>query len=266
MLKPQHHRKKHQSSVYMCLYVFIEWKHMGNWTTQTGFIKASGHSIPFYTLLARYEWGAISLPRARAFWSTLRSTSSAGKGHWHGNSMLFNTLQKDQTNRFIKWTSGKTWPSVHKKYYRDIHFIVKTCKQIQNNSKQIITIFAFCVFFSFWAMASRKITSVRLKVPAARCIRGSSRAVSISWQAGNQGIWHRLMPHTCNFSSRLELWSASPSPAWHWNCVLTLGSSTTWNHRGLRRFNVLDNYIYIYAKKCAAVSGGVFSVDLDVGF
>ena len=120
-----------------CLYVFIEWKHMGNWTTQTGFIKASGHSIPFYTLLARYEWGAISLPRARAFWSTLRSTSSTGKGHWHGTSMLFNTLPKDQTNRFIKWTSGKTWPSVHKTYYRDIHFIVKTCQHMYKYIKQV---------------------------------------------------------------------------------------------------------------------------------
>ena len=28
---------------------------MGNWTTQTGFIKTSAHLIPFYTLLARYE-------------------------------------------------------------------------------------------------------------------------------------------------------------------------------------------------------------------
>ena len=96
-LNPQHH----QSSVCLRWNAFIKWKHLGNWTTPMGFVKISGHWVPFYTLVAstcystceRY-WQVISLPRARAIWcclaaGTLWSISSAGKGSltWYLNAI-----------------------------------------------------------------------------------------------------------------------------------------------------------------------------------
>ena len=80
---------------------FVKWKHLENWATPMGFVKTSGHWVPFYTLVAstcystceRY-WQVISLPRARAIWcclaaGTLWSISSAGKGSltWYLNAI-----------------------------------------------------------------------------------------------------------------------------------------------------------------------------------